>query len=222
MESPEPEDLPTPGEPEDSTGEGIGAPRCCAGLGGPRKLGCRPSWVKLVELAMRMTLITGGASSGKSTRALRLASAWGPKILFVATCVPRDDEMRAKVAAHQTQRPATWQTVETTRRLSETFRDGFDGAVVDCLTLLVSQLLVEQTPDTEVYQEIRNLCEAARRARYPVAVVTNEVGCGVVPEHPLGRRFRELAGRCNQLAASLADEVELVISGIPLKVKHAG
>ncbi|HUY87839.1 MAG TPA: bifunctional adenosylcobinamide kinase/adenosylcobinamide-phosphate guanylyltransferase [Pirellulales bacterium] len=171
---------------------------------------------------MRMTLITGGAASGKSLRSLRLASAWGPKILFVATCVPRDDEMRAKVAAHQAQRPATWQTVEATRGLGEAFRDGFDGAVVDCLTLLVSQLLVEHAPDAEIYREVGDLCQAARRASYPVAVVTNEVGCGLVPEHPLGRRFRELAGRCNQLAASLADEVELVVSGIPLKVKHAG
>ncbi|HEV3344161.1 MAG TPA: nicotinate-nucleotide--dimethylbenzimidazole phosphoribosyltransferase [Pirellulales bacterium] len=168
---------------------------------------------------MRLTLITGGAASGKSTRALRLASGFGPRVLFIATCVPRDDEMRAKVARHQAERPATWQTVEATRSLRDLFREGFDGAVVDCLTLLLSQLLVDQTPDAAIYDEIRSLCEAARRASYPVVIVTNEVGAGVVPEHPLGRRFREVAGRCNQLAASLAHEVEWVVCGTPVKVK---
>lgn len=169
-----------------------------------------------------MTLITGGAASGKSSHALRLASAFGPKVLFVATCQPGDDEMRAKVARHQAQRPATWETVEATRRVGDALHSGYDGALVDCLTLLVSQLLVDQVPDAEIYEEVGDFCQAAHRASYPVVVVTNEVGCGVVPEHPLGRRFRELAGRCNQLAASLADEVELVVCGIPLKVKHAG
>ena len=169
-----------------------------------------------------MTLITGGAASGKSSHALRLASAFGPKVLFVATCIPRDDEMRAKVTRHRAQRPATWETVEATRRLGDALRSGYDGAVVDCLTLLVSQLLVDNIADAEIYEEVGNLCHAARRASYPVVVVTNEVGYGVVPEHPVGRRFRDLAGRCNQLAAEMADEVELVVCGIPLKVKHAG
>jgi len=169
---------------------------------------------------MRLTLITGGAASGKSTRALRLASGFGPRVLFVATCVPRDDEMRAKVARHQAERPPTWQTVEATHRLGDLFRDGYDGAVVDCLTLLVSQLLVDQVPDSAIYDEVGSLCEAASRAPYPVVIVTNEVGSGVVPEHPLGRRFRDVAGRCNQLAASLAHEVELLVCGTPLKVKN--
>jgi nicotinate-nucleotide--dimethylbenzimidazole phosphoribosyltransferase len=166
-----------------------------------------------------MTLITGGAASGKSTRALRLASAFGPRVLFIATCVPRDDEMRAKVARHQAERPVTWQTVEATRGLADLFHEGYDGAVVDCLTLLVSQLMVDETPEATIYDEIRSLCEAARRASYPAVIVTNEVGSGVVPEHPLGRRFREVAGRCNQLAASLAHEAEWVVCGQPVKVK---
>ena len=181
----------------------------------------REGGVEASVLTMRMTLVTGGAASGKSSHALRLASAWGPRVLFLATCVPQDDEMRAKVARHRAQRPATWHTIEAPRRLAEAFRDGYDGAVVDCLTLLVSQLLVEGLPDAEIYDEVGSLCQAARRASYPVVIVTNEVGCGVVPEHPLGRRFRELAGRCNQLAAEVAEEVELMVCGIPLKVKHA-
>jgi adenosylcobinamide kinase/adenosylcobinamide-phosphate guanylyltransferase len=171
------------------------------------------------SLTMRMTLITGGAASGKSARALELASRWGSRILFVATCVPRDEEMRTKVARHRAQRPATCKTIETTRRVGDVLLPVYDGAVVDCLTLLISQLLLDDVGDAAVYGEVRYLCEAARRASYPVVVVTNEVGCGVVPEHPLGRRFRELAGRSNQLAAEMADEVELVVCGLAVKVK---
>lgn len=170
---------------------------------------------------MRMTLITGGAASGKSTRALRIASSWGPRVLFVATCVARDDEMRAKVARHRRQRPADWQTVEQSRHVGRALCAGFDGAIVDCLTLLVSQLIVDGVADADIYEEVRDLCQAARSAAYPVVVVTNEVGLGVVPEHPLGRCFREVAGRANQLAAEAADEVELIVCGLPLKVKHA-
>jgi len=170
----------------------------------------------------RLTLVTGGAASGKSSHALKLASQCGERILFVATCVPRDDEMRNKVARHKAQRPASWTTVEATRRLADAFQADFDGAVVDCLTLLVSQLLIEDVADAEILGEIRGLCVAARQAAYPAVLVTNEVGQGVVPEHPLGRRFRELAGRSNQLAASMADDVELVVCGIPMRIKHAG
>jgi adenosylcobinamide kinase / adenosylcobinamide-phosphate guanylyltransferase len=170
----------------------------------------------------RLTLVTGGAASGKSCHALRLASQYGERILFVATCDPRDDEMRDKVARHQAQRPASWTTVESTRRLADAFQADFDGAVVDCLTLLVSQLLIDGVADAEILGEIRGLCATARQVPYPTVLVTNEVGQGVVPEHPLGRRFRELAGRSNQLAASMADDVELLVCGIPMRIKHAG
>jgi len=185
----------------------------------------------------QVTLITGGASSGKSSHALRLAAEFGPRILFIATCVPRDAEMQAKVARHQGERPAAWTTVEATRRLADLFAarsdgdhfhgdpfpgDSFHGAIVDCLTLLISQLLIEDAPDAEILLEVRSTCQAAKEAAYPVVVVTNEVGLGLVPEHPLGRRFRDLQGRANQLAASLADEVVLVVSGIPMRIKHAG
>ena len=171
---------------------------------------------------MRLTLITGGAASGKSKHALRRAEDFGSHILFVATCTPRDDEMRTKVARHQAERPATWRTVEAQRRVGEALASGYDGAVVDCLTLLISQLLIKEMSDDEIFAEVKSLCSAARQAAYPVIVVTNEVGCGVVPEHALGRRFREVAGRCNQLVAAAADEVEMVVCGVPWKVKEVG
>ena len=164
----------------------------------------------------RITLITGGVSSGKSRHALARAAAHGPKVLFVATCVPRDDEMRAKVARHRAERPASWTTVEASRDLSKALRPGFDATVVDCLTLLVSQMMVEGVEEAEIQGELDRLCAAASG---PLYLVTNEVGSGVVPEHPLGRRFREVAGRANQRAAAAADEVVLMVSGIPVTLK---
>src|SRR5262249_28647921 len=101
-----------------------------------------------------LTLLTGGAASGKNTRALALAKALGSNILFVATCEPRDDEMRAKVARHRTERPATWTTIETSRDIGDALTAGFDGAVTDCLTLLVSQFLVDGWSDSDIFAEI--------------------------------------------------------------------
>lgn len=182
----------------------------------------------------RLTLITGGAASGKSTYALQRGQELGPRVLFVATCVARDEEMRAKVARHRHERPASWTTVETARNVAAAFGggfdgandfdagDAFDGAIVDCLTLLVSELLLGDVADAGVLAEVRRLCEAARAAAYPVLLVTNEVGQGVVPEHPLGRRFRDLQGRVNQMAAAAADEVQLIVCGLPMRIKYAG
>jgi adenosylcobinamide kinase/adenosylcobinamide-phosphate guanylyltransferase len=180
-------------------------------------------WFTAEARAMgRLTLITGGAASGKSTHALRVAAQHGAHILFVATCIPRDDEMQAKVERHRHERPRTWTTVEASRNLGLALAPGFDAAVVDCLTLLVSQLLIDELPDSDILAEVDSLCQAARAADYPVLLVTGEVGQGIVPEHELARRFRELAGRANQLAASQADEVELLVSGIAVRIKHAG
>lgn len=169
----------------------------------------------------RLTLITGGAASGKSTHALRLASTWGPRVLFIATCVPRDDEMHAKVARHKAQRPTGWTTLETADNLAAALAPGFDGAIVDCLTLLISQWLVADIPESDILSRIDVLTAAAKRTAYPVALVSNEVGLGLVPDNPLGRRFREIAGRANQLVAARADDVELLVSGISVRIKHA-
>jgi len=168
----------------------------------------------------RLTLVTGGAGSGKSRYALDLAASWGTRILFIATCVPGDDEMRSKVARHRAERPPGWATVEANRGLGEALRPGHDGAVIDCLTLLVSQMLVANENDDVILREVSDTCDAARRADYPCVLVTNEVGCGLVPESSLGRRFRELAGRCNQVAARCASDVKLIVCGIPVCVKN--
>lgn len=164
-----------------------------------------------------LTLITGGASSGKSTYACRRAAEAGARVLYVATCVARDDAMRAKVKRHQAERPASWQTCERARGVADALGTGYDAAVVDCLTLLISQMLVEGRSEPEIQAEIEAL--AAARPGYPVYVVTNEVGAGVIPANELARSFAVLQGRANQLVAARADAVVWMVSGLPLAVK---
>lgn len=165
----------------------------------------------------RITLITGGAASGKSRYACERAAAFGPNVLFIATCVPRDDEMRAKVRRHRAERPAAWRTEERTRDVARVLSPGYDAAVVDCLTLLVSQFLVEGFAEPDILAEVGSLFDPPP---CPLFVVTNEVGWGIVPESELGRRFREVAGRVNGLAARRADEVVLMVSGLPVRIKE--
>lgn len=167
-----------------------------------------------------LTLITGGASSGKSRYACRRAAQSGARVLYVATCVAQDDAMRDKVKRHQAERPASWQTCERARSVAAALTPGYDAAVVDCLTLLISQMLVEERPEAEIFAEIEAL--AAVRPGYPVYVVTNEVGAGVIPANELARRFAVLQGRANQLVAERADAVVWMVSGLPVGVKGAG
>lgn len=166
----------------------------------------------------RLTLITGPVASGKSRYACARAAKLGPRVLFIATCEPRDYAMRAKVERHRRERPATWDTVEVPHHLAAAVRSGYDAAVVDCLTLFASQMLVAGRLEEEIQGEIDAL--AAIEA-CPLFVVTNEVGWGVVPVSDLGRAFRDLQGRVNQRAARAAREVVLLIAGIPLFLKES-
>jgi len=167
--------------------------------------------------ATGLTLITGGASSGKSSYACRRAAEAGERVLYVATCVAQDDAMREKVKRHQQERPAAWSTCERARAVASALRPGFDAAIVDCLTLLLSQLLVEGVPEPEIFAEVDAL--VAARPGYPVYVVTNEVGAGVIPANALARTFAVLQGRANQRVAAHADAVVWMVSGLPLQVK---
>ena len=172
----------------------------------------------------RVTLITGGTRSGKSRFAVELAQRCGTRIVYVATGRATDREMQRRIARHRRERPRHWRTIEhpadPARSLSRL--DGTaDGAIVDCLTMYVSALLLAKQSEAEIARQVTRLCAAARRARCPVVLVTNEVGSGLVPEYPLGRTFRDLAGRMNQLTAQQADVVYLMVAGLPLLVKGA-
>ncbi len=169
---------------------------------------------------MSLTLIGGGARSGKSRHALTLARHCGPRLAFVATAQAYDDEMRDRIARHREERGAEFTTFEeplALGQLIEAEAARFDALLVDCLTLWLSNMLCAGIAGIE--DECRLLVDAAAAAPARVLLVTNEVGCGIVPENALARQFRDLAGTLNQMAAQAADEVYWLAFGIPLKVK---
>ena len=171
------------------------------------------------------TLVTGGTRSGKSRFAVELAKRLDGPIAYIATCNAVDREMKQRVERHRQARPAHWTTIEYPSDLVRTLSQlngKVGGAIIDCLTMHVSELLMRGISEKSTQQNVHRLCKAIRSACYPVIVVTNEVGSSVVPDHPRGRQFRDLAGLANQTAASFADEVYLLVAGIPLLIKgHA-
>jgi adenosylcobinamide kinase/adenosylcobinamide-phosphate guanylyltransferase len=169
-----------------------------------------------------LLLVTGGVRSGKSRYAVDRARLWGERVLYVATCQPADDEMWERVRRHRAERPASWTTLEAGAEVIQavqTHGPAADGILLDCLTLYVSRLLVAGAGEGDVVQRVDALCTALRALPRPSAIVTNEVGWGVVPETPLGRLFRDVAGRANQVAAGHAQEVVLLVCGLPVQIK---
>ncbi len=139
--------------------------------------------------------------------------------VFLATCVPRDDEMKDRVVRHQEERGAGWTAVEAPVDLPEAILEHSRRARVilaDCLTLWISNLYMESM---DVEPRVEALTDAIRRAECPVIVVSNEVGTGIVPENALARRYRDSVGFANQKTAACADEVVWMVAGIPVKIK---
>lgn len=178
----------------------------------------------------RLILVTGGARSGKSTFAQRLAQQSGRPVAYLATLKPLDEEMGERVRRHQMMRPTEWKTFEESLEVPSALRklDGFDGVVIlECLTLLVTNLLMQGIDSGDddasledfILASIDELIETAIAASFSLIVVTNEVGLGIVPDSRLGRLFRDIAGLANQRVASRASSVYLVISGIPVTLK---
>ncbi|MBM2810486.1 MAG: adenosylcobinamide kinase/adenosylcobinamide-phosphate guanylyltransferase [Chloroflexi bacterium] len=180
----------------------------------------------------RLALVLGGARSGKSAFAARLAQRWGGPVLFVATATADDDEMRARIAAHRRERPSTWRTLETATRVGEQVKAAAHSGgtvLVDCLTLLVSNCLgalsdpegadVTDRLDRTVDEEVRELLVATAAAEASCIVVSSEVGMGIVPDYPSGRVYRDALGRANQYLASQAENVYLMVAGIPVDIK---
>ncbi len=169
------------------------------------------------------TLVVGGCRSGKSRYALELAErGFGARKVFMATCVPADGEMRCRVERHQAERGPSWTTVESPVRIAEDLlyhSKRADGIIVDCLTLWVSNLMMEDPDLDAVACRVRTLTDALRQTRCPVVLVSNEVGAGIVPENALARRFRDAAGFANQQVARCADTVVWMVAGIPVTVK---
>jgi adenosylcobinamide kinase / adenosylcobinamide-phosphate guanylyltransferase len=182
---------------------------------------------------MSLILVTGGARAGKSTFALQLARQLGgdESVCYLATAEPGDDEMRARITAHRAARPAGWRTIEVPRGVGAALRSltlpARQGVVLlDCLTLLVSNVLLAQPEpagEEEVWPgveaEINDLIGFGAQPAVTTLVVTNEVGLGIVPANRLARIYRDLLGRANQRLAAVATFVYLVVSGIPLEIK---
>jgi adenosylcobinamide kinase / adenosylcobinamide-phosphate guanylyltransferase len=171
----------------------------------------------------KITLVIGGARSGKSRYAegviATLRPSWQPPCIYVATAEAGDEEMTARIATHRSRRGSDWHTVEAPRALAAALNSCATAPVlVDCLTLWLSNLLLV---DADVETEIAGLEKALASIAAPVVLVTNDVGSGVVPDYPLGRRFRDWQGILNQRVAALADRVVLMVAGLPLPVKGA-
>ncbi len=171
---------------------------------------------------MTVHLVLGGARSGKSGYAQRAAesvtAATGRSPLLIATAEAFDDEMRARIAMHQQERGTRWTTIETPLALAQTIKDlpAESCVVVDCLTLWLSNLFMH---DTAIDTATDELIAAVNAFPGELWLVSNEVGLGLVPETPLGRTFRDAAGRLHQRLAVVADEVTLMVAGLPLTVK---
>ncbi len=176
-----------------------------------------------------LTLITGGARSGKSRYGLALAARYA-RPAVIATAEAFDGEMRRRIETHRRERGALFHTVEEPRDLAGALHAlpaGTDVAVIDCLTVWLGNLSFGAPPSADLadprsFEEVgRFLAFLAAGSSFDLVAVTNEVGMGIVPAEPATRAFRDLAGRVNQQVASIADRVVLMVSGLPLEVKRA-
>jgi adenosylcobinamide kinase/adenosylcobinamide-phosphate guanylyltransferase len=168
-----------------------------------------------------LVLVGGGARSGKSRFALARARDLGSRRAFVATAQALDDEMAARIAAHARTRGADFHTIEEPLALADrlaALRDT-DVVVIDCLTLWLSNLLMRGDTEPQIAAAVDALAATLRRRAFHAVVVTNEVGMGIVPETPLGRLFRDIAGRAHQRLAAAADEIHFAMLGAMLRVR---
>jgi adenosylcobinamide kinase/adenosylcobinamide-phosphate guanylyltransferase len=191
------------------------------------------------NVASSLTLVLGGARSGKSTWAERKARESGKSVLFVATATAGDGEMAGRIAGHRASRPAEWRTVEAPTDLASAIRvhvQPDDLVLVDCLTLWVSNLILRPCADSTTDEDLspeawsaierdvvvatRELMDAARDVDASFIFISNEVGLGVVPAFPLGRYYRDILGRVNQAIAAEAEPVILMIAGLPIDLRR--
>ena len=175
-------------------------------------------------MTKKLILILGGVRSGKSRYAQQLASDAGKRVLFLATAEAGDDEMKQRIAKHKSSRPQTWRTIEESIDISSALRSeaaNTDVVIIDCITVWLSNLLLREggTTEDEVMAYIERLVDVYNKGNATYIIVSGEVGMGIVPEHPMGRIFRDYLGLANQRLAGKADRVVLMVAGIPVDVK---
>ncbi|MBF7096874.1 bifunctional adenosylcobinamide kinase/adenosylcobinamide-phosphate guanylyltransferase [Alkalibacter mobilis] len=181
----------------------------------------------------KIIMVTGGARSGKSTFAEKIARQF-ENVAYVATSIPFDDGMEHRIKKHREQRPSSWETIEQYKDFENVFNmDSYKKSellLVDCLTVMITNLMFysemdfdECTPEDvdklekDIKKEVEDLLRLSDNKQ--MIIVTNELGMGLVPAYKMGNYFRDIAGRMNQYVASMADEVYLVVSGIEMKLK---
>ena len=182
---------------------------------------------------LKSTLIIGGARSGKSHFAQELGLKSTQPVLFVATAVAGDEEMRQRIEEHKKARPTTWSTLEVPSHIGNQIRQKIGKAqtvIVDCITLLVNNIFSQYCDaadesinapliEKEVMAEIDELVDCINQVKARFIIVSNEVGLGLVPDNRIGRLYRDLLGRANQVLAQRADEIYLMAAGIPILIK---
>lgn len=183
----------------------------------------------------KLILITGGARSGKSSFAEKMAADISERVLYIATAVPFDEEMQDRIKKHKESRPQNWDTYEGYKDIDVIIEDAnsYGAILLDCVTVMLTNLMWEypgmdfDVPSLEVLAraeeyvrlEFDKLLKAAQEYKGSLIMVTNELGSGLVPESPISRSFRDIAGRVNQQIAAHCHEVYLAVCGIPMKVK---
>jgi adenosylcobinamide kinase/adenosylcobinamide-phosphate guanylyltransferase len=188
-------------------------------------MACKKTFLFLTRKGFMIstTLVAGGCRSGKSRQALELGEKLaGRRNLFVATCQPHDAEMAARIAHHRQERGRHWTTVEAPLepdRIIVEQGPGADVLLIDCLTLWISNLMMVHKKDDGILQAVDRLHRAVAAPACPIILVSNEVGAGIVPENPMARRFRDLAGWCNQRMAAACNKVIWMVAGIAVPIK---
>jgi adenosylcobinamide kinase/adenosylcobinamide-phosphate guanylyltransferase len=183
----------------------------------------------------KLIYITGGARSGKSSFAENLIMERGHRVLYIATAIPFDREMRERIKRHKQERPSFWYTLEAYREIGQCLdrrAERFHGILLDCITVMITNLLMDEgcesgewtrerleRIETAIMSEVDSAVAGMRTWGDMGVVVSNEVGMGLVPDNPLGRVFRDIAGRVNQYLAAEADRGYLMVSGIPVRIK---
>lgn len=170
----------------------------------------------------KITFILGGARSGKSRQAVKMADQTDKKIAFIATCQALDEEMRERIQRHKKERPKNWKTFEEPVNLAARIKkigNKYDIILIDCLTLWVSNLLLLEFNETKIKKGIEETLGALRETKANSVIVSNEVGLSIVPTNILAREFRDIAGTINQIVAQKADSVIFMAAGIPMEIK---
>lgn len=167
----------------------------------------------------KLIFILGGARSGKSSFALELAQKSCKKVTFIATATPIDSEMKQRIKNHKNVRPKEWKTVEVKNNLDKKIEQEENKMIlIDCLTIYISYLM--DLPETRILEHTKKIIKVIKKSRSDIIVVSNEVGCGIHPENKLGRDYRDILGKVNQMFVRSADEFYIMFAGVPIDIKN--